>query len=155
MRIGDGRKDGVMRTSAAYRVLSWTWGLPMTLVGYLAAGCLRLSGYRPGKWGGTTYFVVGKQWGGISLGPVTLVSSADEQLLTHEFGHSIQNCRWGLLYPPVILLPSVIRYWYRKAIVHSGLRKKTELPGYYEIWFEAGADRLGRKTMETWGRRPH
>ena len=123
----------------------------MTLVGYLTAGCLRLMGYRPGKWGGTTYFVVGKAWGGISLGPVILVSRPDERLLTHEFGHSIQNCRWGFLYPPVILLPSAVRFWYREAVLRFGWRSG-ELPDYYGVWFEAGADRLGREAMEQWGR---
>ena len=154
LRIGEEGTNGVMKTSAAYRVLSWTWGLPMTLVGCLAAGCLWLAGHRPERWGGGIYFVVGKHWGGVSLGPVTLVSTADERLLTHEFGHSIQNCRWGFLYPVAILLPSAVRYWYRRAILRLGLREQAELPEYYEIWFEAGADRLGREAMERWGRNP-
>ena len=122
----------------------------MTLVGCLVYVCLRLTGHRPGRWGETVYFVVGKGWGGISLGPVTLVSSADERLLTHEFGHSLQNCRWGFLYPVVILLPSALRYWYRRVALRLNLRKEVDLPGYYGIWFEAGADRLGREAMEQW-----
>ena len=54
------------------------------------------------------------------------------------------------MYPVVILLPSALRYWYRRAALRLNLRKEADLPGYYEIWFEAGADRLGREAMEHW-----
>ncbi len=122
----------------------------MTLAGAIAWLILRALGYAPGRWCGTTYFVVGKDWGGISLGPVTLTSDPGEHMLTHEFGHSIQNCRWGILYLPVILLPSLLRYWYRRTVLRVGFRRKDQLSGYYDIWFESRADRLGREAVPYW-----
>ena len=126
-----------------YRLLSWTWGLPLTLAGAIVSAVLRLLGHRPRKWGWTTCFVVGKNWGGLSLGPVTLASSPSEDLLRHEFGHSVQNCRLGPFYLLVILLPSALRYWYRRWAVRAG--KGRSLSPYRSIWFEAQADRLGQK----------
>jgi len=139
-----------MKSPTAYRILSWTWGLPMTLLGHIVAAILRLVGYKPQKWGGSAYFVVGSGWGGLSLGPITLTSNPSESMLNHEFGHSIQNCRWGILFPFLIAIPSALRYWYRKLIVQIGIRDERSLPSYHAIWFEAQADSLGAEYIRIW-----
>lgn len=138
-------------TKQKFRILSWTWGLPMTLIGYIAAFFLRQFGYKPHKWGGNTFFIVGENWGGLDLGPITLIcSDHDDYMLDHEFGHAIQNCYWGFLFPFVIAIPSAVRYWYREIVVRLGIRRRSELPGYYDIWFEKNASNLGQNYIGLW-----
>ncbi len=71
-------------------------------------------------------------------------------MLNHEFGHSIQNCYWGILFPFLIAIPSALRYWYRTLTVHCGIKKIQDLPAYHAIWFEAQADRLGTESILYW-----
>jgi len=134
-----------MNKRPIYLLLCFTWGLPMTLIGCCAALVLLFSGKKPQKWRGGIYFSVGKGWGGISLGPVVLTSSPTERMLLHEFGHSVQNCILGPFFPLIVGIPSFTRYWYRDLAVKLGLKKKSDLPGYHDIWFEAQADRFGDK----------
>lgn len=125
-------------------LLSLTWGLPMTLVGAAAALILYWRGYLPTRWGPCWVFAVGEGWGGINLGPVVLVSKESRSnTINHEVGHALQNCVWGFLFPFVIAIPSVIRYWIRE------WTKPTT--GYDDIWFEGQATKLGKMAqMETW-----
>lgn len=96
-------------------LLSLTWGLPMTLVGAAAALFLYWRGYLPTRWGPCWVFAVGEGWGGVNLGPVILVSKGSgSNTINHEVGHALQNCIWGPLFPFVIAIPSVIRYWVRE-----------------------------------------
>lgn len=140
-----------MKSKIAYHILSWTWGLPMTLIGYIVALVLRLMGYTPFKWGGSTYFMVGKNWGGVELGQIFVVDdSPTEYILNHEFGHSIQNCYFGFLFPFIVAIPSAVRYWYRRAVVKFGIKAQDELPGYYDIWFEKQASELGQTSISYW-----
>ncbi len=96
-------------------LLSLTWGLPMTLVGAVAALFLMLKSYVPTRWEPCWVFVIGERWGGISLGPVIIVSkTVKPQTINHEVGHALQNCLWGPLFPFVIAIPSAIRYQLRE-----------------------------------------
>lgn len=138
-------------TKKKFKILSWTWGLPMTLIGHAVAVVLRWLDYTPHQWGGSTYFIVGKNWGGVSFGPITVIGeNHNDYLLNHEFGHAIQNCYFGLLFPFAVAIPSVVRYWYREAVVYLGIKEQKELPGYYNIWFEKQASELGQKYIEIW-----
>ena len=123
--------------------LSFTWGLPMTLIGCLVFMVLIITGYKPKKWGFCYYFEVGENWGGLELGVVFLTNkNPSKYILNHEHGHAIQGCYFGLLMPLVVCIPSAIRYWYRE------IRKKIKMPcvtGYYDIWFEKQASELGNK----------
>lgn len=132
-------------TKMPFYILSYTWGLPLTLIGLAIAGVLRLFGYKPKKWGGSTYFIMGKNWGAFSIGTTIVVSEScnDECSLNHEFGHSIQNCYFGFLCPFIVSIPSFVRATYRTAIVRLGIKKHSELPDYYSIWFERQASVLG------------
>lgn len=127
----------------AFYTLSLTWGLPLTLVGAVVALCLLVTGHRPRLWHGCVCFEVGKtQWGGLNLGLVILCQrDAPDSLKTHEFGHAIQNCIWGVLMPFVVVIPSVVRYWLREWKAAHG----ANLPPYYAIWFEGQATKLGEK----------
>lgn len=124
----------------AFYLLSWTWGLPMTLLGALTAGVLLLTGHKCRKWGCCRYLEVGENWGGMELGMFFLVNhGSSERLRCHEHGHSLQNCLLGPLMPVVVSIPSAARYWYRELALRAG----KPLGEYDGIWFEAQATRLG------------
>ena len=128
-----------------YYFLSCTWGILMTLCGAATAVVLCARGYKPTKEGPCWCFVVGKNWGGVSLGPVMLMSPANYaagRTVKHEFGHSLQNCLWGPLFPFVIAIPSATRCWYRDINKKKGKKPTTD---YDAIWFEGQATKWGNK----------
>lgn len=122
-------------------LLNHTWGLAMTLIGYVVRIILACCKIHGKGYGVARCYVVGKYWGGVSLGTTILISEySDEETIAHEIGHTIQNARWGLLFPFVIAIPSAIRYHYRNYLYRKGAEPKTE---YNAIWFEAQASALG------------
>lgn len=131
-----------------YNTLSWTWGIIMTIIGAIAAaGCMAL-GCKPQKHAGATYFVIGEGWGGVSLGCFFFCSKgANEHTKNHEFGHSLQNCIWGPLFPFVIAIPSAIRYWKFTTNAKKGI-PNTE--AYDDAWFEGQATAWGTKAASEW-----
>lgn len=137
-----------MKNKASFYTLSFTWGIIMTVIGLISAFALICAGYTPKRWGGCIYFNVGKNWGGVSLGIVFITDERDStSTKNHEFGHSIQNCRYGLLMPFIVCIPSFIRYWYREIRIRKGLKNETP---YSAIWFEHEADVLGEKYIKDW-----
>lgn len=129
--------------------LSFTWGSVMTVVGVIAALALIITGHKPKRWGNCICFNVGHNWGGVSFGPVMIVDDSDKEFTKwHEHGHAIQSCIFGPLFPLVIGIPSVVRWWYRKLIVMSGAKDLSELPNYYDIWFESDANFLGEQAKK-------
>lgn len=126
-----------------FYILSFTWGLLTTLIGAIAMlGCMVFTGKKPKRFLDCWYIKVGKIWGGVSLGPFIIADRiAGESTLKHEFGHSIQNCVFGPLWPFIIGIPSAVRYWYRKLRKKRGLKNKTK---YYDIWFEKQATEWGQ-----------
>lgn len=129
-----------------YYILSFTWGLPLNLIGGIVSIILLMLGYRPKKFGWCYYFEIGHGWGGCELGLVFLCAkNSTERIKAHEFGHSIQNCFFGFLMPFIICIPSAIRYWYREWKKAHG---KSNLPLYDSIWFEGQATRLGLKYID-------
>lgn len=125
-----------------YYILSFTWGLPLTLCGLLVALSLMAAGHCPKRFLWGWCFEVGKRWGGLNLGIVILCEKgASDRLKSHEFGHSLQNCLWGFFTPFVVHIPSAVRYqWY--------IRKEAQgedLPPYDAAWYEGQATRWGLK----------
>ena len=122
-----------------FYLLSFTWGLPMTLIGFITYVALSLNGYDIYKNQYGYYCPVGKDWGGLSLGPFAIVNKhPSEYLLAHEFGHALQNCYWGP-FMIIVSIMSATRYWYREFLLKRG---KT-LCNYDSIWFEGTATYLG------------
>ena len=132
-------------TKRAFYVLSHTWGLPMTLIGYIVEGVLSLSSYRITKYGYCHLIVIGHNWGGCTLGKTILCSEETEHVLNHEHGHAIQNCYFGILMPFLVCIPSAARYWWRNYMKHIG--KGDTLVPYDAIWFEGQATRVGTEFM--------
>ena len=135
-------------TKSLYLILSFTWGLPMTIVGCAVALVLMLIGFRPKKFLYGLQFHITKN-SGFSMGPIAIVSkNSSDYLLKHEFGHSIQNCFLGPFMIFVVIIPSVIRFWYREYLVVSKKVARDALPSYDSIWFEGTATRLGEKYLQ-------
>lgn len=116
-----------------------TWGLLMNSIGALVFLVLIITGHTHKKYKSMIYFELGNpSWGGFNLGFVAIVNkNPSEFILKHEYGHFVQNAIYGILQPILVDIPSVIRYWYRK------LLNKNNKPGYYDIWFEKQANKLG------------
>lgn len=122
-----------------FYLLSLTWGLPLTLVGGVVAGALRLCGIKPFRFGLCLCFEVGRSWGGLNLGLVILCGrGASDRIKRHEHGHAIQNCRLGPLILPLVLA-SAARYHDRNRRAKRG----ETLPPYDAWWFEGQATALG------------
>lgn len=131
--------------------LSWTWGIIMNIIGAIVVACILLYGliakksYKLEKFGYCYYLKVGSSnWGGVNLGMFFLVApKAGIATKSHEHGHAIQNCYWGILFPFVIAIPSFFRYWYREIKYHK--KNITPPTAYDDIWFEDDATLTGRK----------
>lgn len=116
----------------------------MTTIGSLVALCLIIMGYRPQRNQYGWAFVIGKNWGGVEMGPFAIVNENPSQYtLDHEFGHSLQNCYIGPLML-FISLASMARYWWREYLVQIKKKKYSELSNYDDIWFEGTASYLGK-----------
>ncbi len=134
-----------------YYLLNCTWGIIMTLIGAITGLVLLAQGHRPTRHGGCLCFEVDDDWGGINLGLVFVCENgASQATKNHEFGHSIQNARWGLLFPIVIGLPSLIRCKYRNYLYKHNSDKYESLPDYDAIWFEGEATALGEEYIKQW-----
>ncbi len=127
-------------------VASFTWGLPMTLIGAVCAVVLMIAGYKPKRFHHFIYFEVGNDWGGFECGCFFIVNKkASLHIKQHEAGHGLQNIMLGWLMPFIVSIPSAIRYWYREYLYRNDRQKYNSLPPYDAIWFEGWASDLGRK----------
>ena len=131
-----------MKNTRMILLLSHTWGIIMTLIGYGARLVFRSMGKKGEKIGFTRVYTIGKGWGGLNLG-TTIIISQDcypNNTVAHEMGHGIQNAIFGIFYPFIVFIPSTIRYHYRNYLYRKGITPKTK---YDDIWFEGQATKLG------------
>ena len=103
-----------MKTFLFY-FISFTWGIIMSVIGSLTTLILLILGNKPKRYRCAWYFTIGESWGGINLGPCFIVGSCNTSVIPHEYGHGMQNCILGPLFPFIIALPSLIRAGYRIA----------------------------------------
>ena len=135
-------------TKKQFYIQNLTWGILLNIVGFIVALVLIISGHKPKKSGLVWCFEIGENWGGLELGLVILVDKgADDFAKIHEFGHAIQNAKYGLAMPFIVCIPSAVRYWIREFQWRSGNPPKTD---YYSIWFEKEANELGAKYVAKW-----
>lgn len=135
----------ILKTILFY-LISFTWGLPMTLVGVICSLALLVTGHKPKMFHCFIYFEVGEGWGGFEAGCFFFCSkNSSLHLKQHESGHGIQNLMFGVFMPFIVSIPSCARYWYREWLVRSGRKKYGELPEYDSAWFEGMASKLGEK----------
>ena len=130
-------------SKTVFWLLSWTWGIVMTLIGTIIIGALRIFGYKPYRNQYGWACEIGENWGGLEIGPYCLVNKNPSQhTLDHEFGHALQNCYFGP-FMIFISLASAARYWYREYLVGVKKKKYSELNDYDVIWFENMASTWG------------
>lgn len=138
--------NGFRLSKTWYYIISFTWGLPMNIIGIIAALVMLLTGHKPKKNLYGWYFETKGDWGGVSFGIFSIVSqNPSTHILYHEFGHSIQNCIFGLFFIPFIAIPSVVRYWYRTYLVDIKKMSYLDLPPYDYAWFEGQATMFGER----------
>ena len=107
-----------------YWVVQCTWGVIMTLIGSVVAAICLITKHKPKRFGKAVYFVIGKNWGGISLGGFFFISASQDDMntKTHEYGHTIQNLLLGPLFPFIVGIPSASRC--QLFNLHSDVKRK-------------------------------
>ena len=133
-----------------YSLIQWTWGLPQTLAG---AG-LHLMHRKDRHY--RYHGAVVTEWkrnDGVSLGKFVFIPErkkpADDYLLKHEYGHTLQSLVLGPAYLVVIGLPSFL--WNRTPYFVR-MRKETG-KSYYSLVFENTANRLGAHASDRFAKR--
>jgi len=139
----------ILRLTKFY-LLSFTWGLPWTLLGLLIFGVAWVFFHESMEIniieGRIAVRFKNHRFGGVSLGIVYFVDRSNSyRLHTHELGHTIQSMYWGPLFFFVIAVPSFLRYHYREYIRKVDIEEFRNLPHYDSIWFEGQATELGKK----------
>lgn len=124
-------------------ILSFTWGIIMTLIGLIASLIMLLLHKKPKKYQTTWYFEICNNWGGLELGIMFIKDKRSlGNICSHEYGHTFQNAIYGPFYI-FIFICSSIRYWYRalyKKLTHTSCKKL-----YDSIWFEGSATYIGKE----------
>lgn len=125
-----------------YYLLQWTWGFPLTTIGAIAYLIFaKIFNYPIKKYKNNILILIPySNFTGLNLGLFTLINKDRKDLIIHEYGHSIQNILFGWFTIFIITIPSIIRFWYRTLKTVLNKENKT---GYYDIWFERQATRLG------------
>lgn len=123
-----------------FYLLSFTWGLPMSIAGCVVCGVLMCRGYKPQRYGHAYYIEIGENWGGLNLGWFFLTNKgASDRTKRHEIGHGYQNaCTLGWAFP-IFGIISAARYWLKR----FGFRIN-----YYAWWFESQANKIGAEVMK-------
>ncbi len=135
------------KSRAVYYLLSFTWGLPMALLGCAVAGVLFLFGKKPVKYGWNFCIEFKGLNSGTELGIFFIAPEGEYTALkNHEHGHGIQNIYLGVFSPAVVSIPSFLRFWYRR--FKSRVLKKKNKTAYDDIWFEGSATYSGNVFME-------
>lgn len=136
-----------------FYLLSFTLGLPMSLVGGIVYLILRAK-QKPTKAGYCLVFDFPNIDWGVSLGFVIIAPTSEVEfckftkheiiytqgLVAHEHGHAIQNAYLGFLFPFLVAIPSFIRFWWREW--------KKPNTDYDAIWFEGSATKTGQNFFE-------
>lgn len=147
---------------ALFYILQFTWCLPQTLVGLVVFLVCKIRKADTLRYKCTVVSVFPNKQGSVSLGmfimvhdtPLTdetdkmkfdvydpllkcRIGQADD-LLRHEYGHTIQSMILGPLFLLVIGLPSII--W---AGLFAGYRQKHKV-SYYAFYTERWADRISK-----------
>lgn len=127
-------------TALRFYALSFTWGIPMSLIGCIVCLALMCAGFKPKRYGLCFCIEIGKNWGGLELGWLFLThKGAGAAVKNHELGHAYQNAcilGWSM---PIFSIISATRYW----IKNFGVKID-----YYAWWFESQANDIGNHIMQ-------
>lgn len=115
------------------KLLLWIWCFPQMFIGFLVKCFTKAKKV-------DNHYEYNIPFGSVSLGEYIFLCPShhgDEEVLKHEYGHTIQSKCLGWLYVFVILIPSMI--W---AGCFKDYRKKHNV-SYYSFYTERWADKLG------------
>ena len=127
--------------------IAWqtVWGFPQTIAG--GATFLAFARNRHFLYHGAVV-TTWKYRAGLSLGPFIFLNErtghADDRLLVHEYGHTIQSLILGPLYLPIIGLPSLV--WLRTPRFAN--RRHAQALSYYSFYTERWANHLGELVLK-------
>ncbi|MDR3313602.1 MAG: hypothetical protein LBS96_03995 [Oscillospiraceae bacterium] len=129
-----------------FYLIQFTWALPQNLAG--GVGYLALRGKYPQErfHQGFVTYVAKKGFGGVSLGCFIFMNpgrgaEATHDTRVHEFGHCVQSLLLGVLYWPVIAIPSFL--WCNLPVCIRYRKEKGV--SYYKLYTEGWANRWGTK----------
>lgn len=130
-----------------YTIWLCIWNFIPTTIGAFSWLICRFIGYETKFYKGAIVTIVkNKKFNaGLNLGLFIFISEGAENLLPHEWGHSIQGCILGPLWIFLVGIPSTVRFWYREFIRKYNYDKYKILPPYDSIWFEKTATLIGNK----------
>lgn len=127
------------------QIFVWLWQLPQVVV-----GCLWCIIARPRYLYSHhhVHLFTCRFGGGVSFGPMAFYDerhregllSRDPRVMpyiNHEYGHSLDSRAWGLLYLPVIGMPSGVHLWVRRWFKARWPR----LENYYDFYTERRANK--------------
>ena len=138
---GQGRNGNEMKniSKKKFYVLSFTYGLPMSIFGLIACGFFKLCGKEIKKYGHAYYVEFGKGTSGLELGWFFIVNKGTSDFLKrHELGHTYQNaCIYGPIMP-ILGFVSLCRWCLKK------IGAKID---YYKWFFEKQANEIGTAVM--------
>lgn len=133
-------------------LLLWTWGLPVSAIGWMAFIGLKIKGYPIDSFynARVTYVYTKHTNGGLSIGPYIFIFYPEDhpikepllrKYLIHEYGHTYQVLLLGPLYWLIVGIPSFL--WANLSLFKS-YRRKNKV-SYYSLYCEGWANRLGQK----------
>lgn len=118
-------------------ILSLTWGIIQTILGAIVAAGYLIIGREHTTYRSAIWIYRNNAASAFSLGPFIFANDyTSEEILQHEFGHSVQNIWYGPFALLCVSIPSMVRFWWRQIF------KITE-PPYHSIWFEGQATNTG------------
>lgn len=134
-----------------YYLLAHTWGIIMTLIGYIVALILICMGVKPIKYNGIFHFRLKENWGGLDFGMCFLRDTTSTESVTkHELGHTYQNCVLGPFFIFLVAIPSACRYWYQ--VISRNHGKSFSNDWYDSIWFEGSATEIGTYIVDVFNK---
>lgn len=125
--------------------VQWTWGLPQNMLGLLMLIC---NIGKPHKMFRSAVVTVWERPYSVGCGMFVFLGSErtfggnlkmQRDTLVHEYGHVVQSLFLGLLFIPLVALPSVV---WAFAPFFGRLRRDMGL-SYYALYCESGANMLG------------
>ena len=119
-----------------YYFIQFTWGIIQNIIGLLLCLILKINNCKTRKYKNAIVTYWHNHYG-LSLGMFIFVSTDNERLLKHEYGHSIQSLILGPFYLIIVGIPSLV--W---ALLFNNYRKNRNI-NYYSFKIEKWADKLG------------
>ncbi len=142
----------VVKHRVLYYIISLTWGLLLTIFGFLVTLALLIGRiFNKNIHFKKYYWIYGisagpDYWGGFETGLMFVRDQKSTLSVdSHEFGHTFQNTLFGP-FQIIWSLTSVVRYWYIDLFFDR--KNKTYPKAYDSYWLEDAASQCGKYAIE-------